>query len=249
MFGGGIGLFNNGLHAAVFIQQYSAIAVLPGLRYQGARQPLAGAGPGLYHQVATGVVIGHAEQLQQTRLTQPAIFAVSYALAQLWQSYGVRPAAVLGHSIGEFVAATLTFECGDTDKVVQYMAEAKRLEIPAELRDVRGIDLLRQERSVIPAVTHVDDSARVQTVDAERYPLLHRLLSAFHAKTGCPVLVNTSFNLGWEPIVCSPEDAWHCFMGTHMDVLVMENHVLLKDDQPDQWRVDQEQYLAQFALD
>jgi carbamoyltransferase len=88
------------------------------------------------------------------------------------------------------------------------------------------------KRSVIPAVTHVDYSARLQTVDADRNPRLTRLLEAFAARTGCPVLVNTSFNVRGEPIVCTPEDAYRCFMNTEMDALVIENVIVLKQDQP-----------------
>ena len=84
-------------------------------------------------------------------------------------------------------------------------------------------------RSTIPAVTHVDYSARVQTVDAERNPRFHRLLRAFHERTGCPVLVNTSFNVRGEPIVCTPADAYRCFLATDMDALVLEDVILVKD--------------------
>jgi carbamoyltransferase len=83
-------------------------------------------------------------------------------------------------------------------------------------------------RSTIPAATHVDYSARLQTVDEERNPRFYRLLKTFHALTGCPVLVNTSFNVRGEPIVCSPHDAHRCFQATHMDVLVLENAILIK---------------------
>ncbi len=94
-----------------------------------------------------------------------------------------------------------------------------------------GIEKLNVPRSTIPAVTHVDYSARVQTVHPETNPRYHQLLSAFKARTGCPVLVNTSFNVRGEPIVCTPEDAFSCFMGTHLDVLVIENCILFKQDQ------------------
>ncbi len=87
-------------------------------------------------------------------------------------------------------------------------------------------------RGSIPSVTHVDGSARIQTVDAERFPALHRLLAAFHARTGCPVLVNTSFNLGWEPIVRTPKDAWSTFMASGIDVLFLGRHMIRKEDQP-----------------
>ncbi len=94
-----------------------------------------------------------------------------------------------------------------------------------------GIEKLNVPRSAIPAVTHVDYSARVQTVHAETNPRYHQLLSAFKGRTGCPILVNTSFNVRGEPIVCTPEDAFSCFMGTHLDVLVVENCILFKQDQ------------------
>jgi hypothetical protein len=87
-------------------------------------------------------------------------------------------------------------------------------------------------RSTVPAVTHVDFSARLQTVDAARNPRFHRLLESFLTRTGCPMLVNTSFNVRGEPIVCTPEDALRCFVGTDMDTLVLEDHVLHKEDFP-----------------
>ena len=105
-------------------------------------------------------------------------------------------------------------------------------------------------RSVIPAVTHVDYSARVQTVDEERNPRLTALLTEFDRRTGCPVLVNTSFNVRGEPIVCSPGDAYRCLLATEMDALVMEDVIVLKKDVSD--RVDaaeRERHLAQFQLD
>jgi carbamoyltransferase len=104
-------------------------------------------------------------------------------------------------------------------------------------------------RSTIPAVTHVDYSARVQTVDGERNPRTTRLLQAFHQRTGCPVLVNTSFNVRGEPIVCTPEDAYRCFLGTEMDALVLEDMILLKSDADALDAEAREKYLAQFQLD
>ena len=94
-----------------------------------------------------------------------------------------------------------------------------------------GLEQLHQVRSVIPAVTHVDYSARVQTVNAVQNPQFHKLLSEFDRQTGCPVLVNTSFNVRGEPIVCTPEDAFRCFMGTDMDYLVVGNLLLSKQQQ------------------
>jgi carbamoyltransferase len=99
-------------------------------------------------------------------------------------------------------------------------------------RALWGIEKLNVPRSSIPAVTHVDYSARLQTVRRETNPVYHAILSAFRERTGCPVVVNTSFNVRGEPIVCSPEDAYRCFMRTAMDALVLENHVLVRDGQP-----------------
>jgi carbamoyltransferase len=105
-------------------------------------------------------------------------------------------------------------------------------------------------RSLIPAVTHVDYSARLQTVDEERNPILSKLLRAFYKRTGCPVLVNTSFNVRGEPIVCTPEDAYRCFLATEMDALVIEDLVLLKEDVAQTLDADaRSEYLAQFQLD
>lgn len=113
-----------------------------------------------------------------------------------------------------------------------------------------GIENLQRRRSQIPAVTHVDYSARVQTVDSDRNPLLHRLLSRFHHLTGCPVMVNTSFNVRGEPIVCTPEDAFRCFLLTEMDVLVVGNHLLLKNQQPQRMTdSDRRRHLDQFSPD
>ena len=125
---------------------------------------------------------------------------------------------------------------------------------PSKRRDAeddgaRGLDKLKQARSVVPAVTHVDGSARVQTVDAVRHPRFHRILRHFEEKTGCPVMINTSFNVRGEPIVSSLRDAFRCFMYTNMDALVIESFVLLKKDQPGAGEIDASAYLAEFALD
>jgi carbamoyltransferase len=92
--------------------------------------------------------------------------------------------------------------------------------------NLTGIDLLKAERSTLPAVTHVDYSARIQTVSREGNPLLYGLLSRFEEKTGCAVLVNTSFNVRGEPIVCTPDDAYRCFMNTEMDYLIIGPFVI-----------------------
>jgi carbamoyltransferase len=109
-----------------------------------------------------------------------------------------------------------------------------------------GINKLKVVRSSIPAVTHVDYSARVQTVHRETNPLYHELITCFHALTGCPVLINTSFNVRSEPIVCTPEDAFRCFMGTEIDLLVMGNTVLYKEEQDTSLKMD---YKDNFELD
>jgi carbamoyltransferase len=113
----------------------------------------------------------------------------------------------------------------------------------------RGLDKLKQLRSVIPAVTHVDFSARLQTVDDERNPRLANLMRRFKQRTGCPVLINTSFNVRGEPIVCTPQDAVRCFFGTEMDVLVLENFVIRRAAQRNAPVIDREKYLSAFALD
>jgi carbamoyltransferase len=133
--------------------------------------------------------------------------------------------------------------------LVAPVAESKRVKLDGELGRLAGLDKLNVKRSEVPAITHVDYSARVQTVDARRHGRYHKLLRRFEQKTGCPVIINTSFNVRGEPIVCAPEHAYRCFMATNMDVLVLESFVLLKSEQPDarEHRIDE--YLAQYALD
>ena len=132
--------------------------------------------------------------------------------------------------------------------LVAPLRREKRL-MDGQLDSLKGLDKLRAQRSVIPAITHVDYSARVQTVDAERHPRLHRLMSRFKDRTGCPVIINTSFNIRGEPIVCSPEHAYRCFMATDMDVLVMDNQLLYKHEQPQAKQHDIDRYKAEFELD
>ena len=110
-----------------------------------------------------------------------------------------------------------------------------------------GLEKLKIPRSSIPAVTHVDYSARIQTVQKSANPDYYHLISEFYARTGCPVLVNTSFNIRGEPIVCSPEDAYRSFMSTEMDYLVMGNYLLDKSQQPHSG--DKQVWRAQFPLD
>jgi carbamoyltransferase len=130
--------------------------------------------------------------------------------------------------------------------LVADVAKSRILPMTEEQRNLFGIEKLRVPRSTIPAVTHVDYSARVQTVHPDTNPLYHRLLKKFKDKTGCPVLVNTSFNVRGEPIVCSPEDAFRCFMGTELEVLAIGGCLLRKQDQ-DQTLI--QNYKNHFALD
>jgi carbamoyltransferase len=113
----------------------------------------------------------------------------------------------------------------------------------------RGLDKLKSLRSEIPAVTHVDYSARVQTVDRERHGRFYDLVKTFEQKTGCPVIINTSFNVRGEPIVNTPEQAYRCFMSTNMDALVLERFVLLKAEQPASRAFDSSDYVSAFSPD
>ena len=130
-------------------------------------------------------------------------------------------------------------------QVADVRAEHRRA-MTIEETSLFGIDKLNVPRSDIPAVTHVDYSARIQTVHRETNPRYHALLSAFKARTGCPVLVNTSFNVRGEPIVCTPEDAFRCFMGTEIEVLAAGNCLLRKEDQDPSLKLD---YKDAFELD
>ena len=141
------------------------------------------------------------------------------------------------------------FEC-DIDSPYMLLVDKVRDELCREMTEEEsslfGIDKLNVARSSLPAITHVDYSARVQTVHKETNPLYHRLLERFKALTGCSVLINTSFNVRGEPPVCTPEDAFKCFMGTEMDVLAVGNCILFKEEQDDSLRTD---YKNAFELD
>lgn len=130
--------------------------------------------------------------------------------------------------------------------LVADVTKQRRKTMSEEEEKLFGIEKLNIERSDIPAVTHVDYSARVQTVHKETNPHYHALISAFKARTGCPVMVNTSFNVRGEPIVCTPQDAFRCFMGTEMETLVVGNCILKKPDQDPTLLRD---YKNEFALD
>ena len=134
--------------------------------------------------------------------------------------------------------------------IVDPVRENQRLELDDAARSARGLDKLKHPRSRLPAITHVDDSARVQTVDRTRNPLLHRLLLAFRERTGCAVLINTSFNVRGEPIVCTPDDALRCFHATDIEVLVLGRSVLKKEVRFESGSGEaRRRHLAAFPLD
>jgi len=137
--------------------------------------------------------------------------------------------------------------------IVAPVQESIRTKLSAEdeakMKDPDLFPRVNVKRSTVPAITHVDLSARVQTVDEVRNPRYYRLIKKFKEKTGCGVIINTSFNIRGEPIVCTPKDAYLCFIATDMDVLVLENFVLLKKEQPEEAQTDREHYLKSFPLD
>jgi carbamoyltransferase len=122
-----------------------------------------------------------------------------------------------------------------------------RIQLTPEQEQLFGVEKLKLKRSTLPAITHVDYSARIQTVHPDTNPRFHALLEEFRAQTGCAVLVNTSFNVRGEPIVCTPADAYRCFMRTEMDYLVVENFIMAKPDQPEP--ADKTDWRTEFALD
>jgi len=141
------------------------------------------------------------------------------------------------------------FELGEASPYMLLVANIKKeIQIPmsVEQENLFGIDKLNVKRSKIPAVTHVDYSARIQTVHQETNPKYYKLIKRFNKLTNCPILVNTSFNIRGEPIVCSVTDAFKCFMGTNLDILVIEDFILFKSDQN---QFPKEDYKKKFKLD
>ena len=122
-----------------------------------------------------------------------------------------------------------------------------RKKMTEEQQKLFGIEKLNIPRSSMPAITHVDYSARVQTVSKRTNPRYYQLINTFKQKTGCPAVVNTSFNVRGEPIVCTPQDAYRCFMRTEMDVLVLQNQILFKHEQPTTEK--DETWKQEFELD
>ena len=165
-------------------------------------------------------------------------------LAESFEQLAVaeNPAA---HSRHESPYMLLVTPVGETRRVVLSDADKETMSSDPDLR--RRVNIMR---STVPAITHLDYSARVQTVDTARNPRFHALLDAFYRRTGCPLVVNTSFNVRGEPIVCSLEDAYRCFLATEMDVLVLGEHVLNKEDVGQSMdAAGREEHLAQFQLD
>ena len=121
-----------------------------------------------------------------------------------------------------------------------------QISMTPEQKKLFGIDKLNIKRSKIPAVTHVDYSSRIQTVHKELNPRYYKLIKKFKEITNCPVLVNTSFNIRGEPIVCTTKDAFRCFMGTNLDILVIEDFILFKSEQEESLKKD---YTNEFNLD
>lgn len=139
----------------------------------------------------------------------------------------------------------------DTDSpymlLVAPVVDARKIPMTMEQEQLFGIEKLNVPRSEIPAVTHVDYSARIQTVDRDSHPLYYDLINAFYKKTGCPVIINTSFNVRGEPIVCTPEEAYRCFMRTEMDYLVLGSFVFAKKEQKP---LEQDsEWMKEFELD
>jgi carbamoyltransferase len=174
----------------------------------------------------------------------PTMQAVMNLKIKFRESFRPFAPAVLRERVGDY------FEL-DRDSpymlLVAGVAQSRRLEMPESARALWGIDKLNVPRSDIPAVTHVDYSARIQTVRRDTNPLFYDIIMAFFCRTGCPVIVNTSFNVRGEPIVCSLDDAYRCFIRTGLDVLVLEQYLLLKADQTavaesDEWQ-------REFVLD
>jgi len=131
-------------------------------------------------------------------------------------------------------------------QIVTNLKKKKRLKVSKKDEQKFGIEKLNVSRSLIPAVTHVDYSARIQTVHKNTNPAYYKLISKFYKKTGVPILVNTSFNIRGEPIVCSPTDAFKCFMGTELDILVIGKFLLMKEKQN---QIKKNSYKKNYELD
>jgi carbamoyltransferase len=174
----------------------------------------------------------------------PKMQAVMNLKIKFRESFRPFAPAVMREHVGEW------FELDGESPYMLLVADVtqeQRLPVPAEAEQLWGIEKLNVPRSTVPAITHVDYSARIQTVRRATNPLYYDILAAFHRRTGCPIIVNTSFNVRGEPIVCTPQDAYRCFMRTNMDVLVLENFILERTAQP--VRQEDESWKKEFVLD
>jgi len=174
----------------------------------------------------------------------PKMQAVMNLKIKFRESFRPFAPAVMREHVGEW------FELDGESPYMLLVADVKadrRLPVSAEAEKLWGIEKLNVPRSTVPAITHVDYSARIQTVRRDVSPLYYDIMAAFNRRTGCPIIVNTSFNVRGEPIVCTPEDAYRCFMRTNMDVLVLENFILERVAQP--VREEDESWKKEFVLD
>ena len=174
----------------------------------------------------------------------PKMQAVMNLKIKFRESFRPFAPAVMREHVGEW------FELDDESPYMLLVAdvrEERRLPIPEDAAKLWGIEKLNVPRSTVPAITHVDYSARIQTVRRDVNPFYYDILAAFHHRTGCPIIVNTSFNVRGEPIVCTPEDAYRCFMRTNMDLLVLENFILERTAQPT--REEDDAWKKEFVLD
>ena len=168
--------------------------------------------------------LGHRSILGDPR--SPHMQSILNLKVKFRESFRPFAPAILRERAAEF------FELDEESPYMLFVAPVhpdQRLETPSS---AAGFERLKQLRSRLPAITHVDDSARVQTVTAEQNQVFHALLKRFEARTGCPVLMNTSFNVRGEPVVCTPDDAYRCFVNTEMDYLAIGNFLLERAAQP-----------------
>ena len=138
------------------------------------------------------------------------------------------------------------FELNEKSPYMLLVSNVKNKHLKIPKSNLKGLNKVNEVRSILPAITHVDNSARIQTVNKSENPFFYKLIYSFKKITKVPVLINTSFNIRGEPIVCTPEDAIQCFLGTHLDMLLLENYFLIKENQP---TFLIKSYLEQIPLD
>lgn len=239
--------------------EFTQAEIEKGLNDSGAKFTWAKKDADLLKKVTTALVDGKAVGWMQGRMEfgpralgnrsilgdprSPTMQKLLNLKVKFRESFRPFAPSVLRENVGEW------FEMNCDSPYMLLVADVvkkRRRKMTAKEQELFGIEKLNIVRSEISAVTHVDYSARVQTVHKETNPRYHALISAFGERTGCPVLVNTSFNVRGEPIVCTPSDAFRCFMGTDIEMLVVGNAVLLKEDQDQNLKLD---YKNTFELD